>query len=142
MTKPRMISIPIDGIPTTLVDDNGKYYVYLRPIIEDIGLSWKRQFAKLCARGDIYDWRYFVSGRDDVYRCIALDDLSDFLDTVNPTSVAPTIWQRLRYYQTDWLLQIRQHLRKQSSGGNALYELLRAIGFNDTVLMHMGLIGA
>ena len=129
----------IDGIPTTLVDDNGKYYVHLRPIIEDIGLSWKRQFAKLRAQSYDYDWRTFASGAN-VYRCILVDDLADFLGSVNPTSVALAIARKLHYYQTEWLRQLKERLTpKVITCGNDLYDILKAIGFGDALLERMGI---
>ena len=140
MANPKLISMTIDGIPTTLVDDNGKYYVHLRPIIEDIGLSWKRQFAKLRAQSYDYDWRYYVSGRDEVFRCIALDDLTDFLGSVNPLSVAPAIARRLCYYQTEWLRKLKERLTpKVVTCGNDLYDILKAIGFSDALLQRIGI---
>lgn len=140
MTKPKLISMTIDGIPATIVDHNFKYYVDLKPIIEDIGLSWKRQFAKLRAQSYDYDWRYFVSGRDEVYRCILVDDLADFLGSVNPTSVAPAIARRLSYYQTDWLRELKERLTpKVITCGNDLYDILKTIGFSDALLQRIGI---
>ena len=140
MTKPKLISMTIDGIPATIVDHNFKYYVDLKPIIEDIGLSWKRQFAKLRAQSYDYDWRYFVSGRDEVYRYILVDDLADFLGSVNPTSVAPAIARRLSYYQTDWLRELKERLTpKVITCGNDLYDILKTIGFSDALLQRIGI---
>ena len=131
----------IDDIPATLVDDNGKHYIHLRPIIEDIGLSWKRQFAKLRAQSQSYDydWRTFASGAN-VYRCILVDDLADFLGSVNPLSVAPAIARRLSYYQTDWLRELKERLTpKVVTCGNDLYDILKAIGFSDALLQRIGI---
>ena len=140
MANPKLISMTIDGIPATLVDDNGKYYVHLRPIIEDIGLSWKRQFAKLRAQSYDYDWRYFVSGQDEVFRCILVDDLADFLGSVNPLSVAPAIARRLCYYQTEWLRKLKERLTpKVVTCGNDLYDILKTIGFSDALLQRIGI---
>lgn len=140
MSNPKLSSMNIDGVPTTLVDDNGKYYVDLQPVIRDIGLSWKRQFAKLRAQSYDYDWRYFVSGRDEVYRCIALDDLAEFLGSVNPTSVAPAIARKLRYYQTEWLPQLKERLvPKVITCGTDLCDILKAIGFSDALLQRIGI---
>ena len=139
MANPKLISMTIDGIPATLVDDNGKYYVHLRPIIEDIGLSWKRQFAKLRAQSYDYDWRTFASGAN-VYRCILVDDLTDFLGSVNPLSVAPAIARRLSYYQRDWLRELKERLTpKVITCGNDLYDILKAIGFGDALLERIGI---
>lgn len=143
MTKPKLISMTIDGIPATIVDHNFKYYVDLKPIIEDIGLSWKRQFAKLRAQSYDYDWRYFVSGQDKVYRCISVDHLAGFLNTVNPTSVAPAIARRLCYYQTEWLRQLKERLTpKVITCGNDLYDILKTIGFGDALLERIGIAKA
>lgn len=140
MANPKLISMNIDGIPATIVDDNGRYFVDLKPIIVDIGLSWKRQFTKLRAQSYDYDWRYFVSGRDEVYRCILVDDLADFLGSVNPLSVAPAIARRLSYYQTDWLRELKERLTpKVITCGNDLYDILKAIGFGDALLERIGI---
>ena len=139
MANPKLISMTIDGIPATLVDDNGKYYVHLRPIIEDIGLSWKRQFAKLRAQSYDYDWRTFASGAK-VFRCIAVDDLPDFLGSVNPISVAPTIARKLRYYRTGWLRQLKERLAPKVITCKAdLGDILRTISFSDALLQHIGI---
>lgn len=139
MSNPKLISMTIDGAPVTIVDDNGQHYVHLRPIIEDIGLSWKRQFAKLRAQSYDYDWRTFASGAN-VYRCIALNDLADFLGSVNPTSVAPAIARRLCYYQTDWLRELKERLTpKGVTCGNDLYDILKTIGFSDALLQRIGI---
>lgn len=139
MSNPKLISMTIDGIPTTIVDDNGKYFVDLKPIIVDIGLSWKRQFAKLRAQSYDYDWRTFASGAN-VYRCILVDDLADFLGSVNPLSVAPAIARRLSYYQTDWLRELKERLTpKVITCGNDLYDILKAIGFGDALLQRIGI---
>ena len=140
MSNPKLISMNIDGTPTTLVDDDGRYFVDLRPVVEDIGLSWKRQFAKLRAQSYDYDWRYFVSGQDKVYRCIALDDLAEFLGSVNPTSVAPAIARKLSYYQTEWLRKLKERLTpKVVTCGNDLYDILKTIGFSDALLQRIGI---
>lgn len=140
MANPKLISINIDGIPATIVDDNGKHYIHLRPIIEDIGLSWKRQFAKLRAQSYDYDWCYFVSGQDEVYRCIAVNNLADFLSSVNPTSVVPAIARRLCYYQTEWLRKLKERLTpKVVTCGNDLYDILKTIGFSDALLQRIGI---
>lgn len=139
MSNPKLISMTIDDIPANLVDDNGKHYIHLRPIIEDIGLSWKRQFAKLRAQSYDYDWRTFASGAN-VYRCILVDDLADFLGSVNPTSVALAIARKLHYYQTEWLRQLKERLTpKVITCGNDLYDILKAIGFGDALLERMGI---
>ena len=128
-----------NDIPANLVDDNGKHYIHLRPIIEDIGLSWKRQFAKLRAQSYDYDWRTFASGAN-VYRCILVDDLADFLGSVNPTSVALAIARKLHYYQTEWLRQLKERLTpKVITCGNDLYDILKAIGFGDALLERIGI---
>lgn len=140
MSNSKLISMTIDDIPATLVDDNGKHYIHLRPIIEDIGLSWKRQFAKLRAQSYDYDWRYFVFGQDEVYRCILVDDLADFLGSVNPTSVAPAIARKLQYYKTGWLRQLKERLApKVVTCGNDLYDILKTIGFGDVLLQRIGI---
>ena len=140
MSNPKLISMNIDGTPTTLVDDDGRYFVDLRPVVEDIGLSWNRQFAKLRAQSYDYDWRYFVSGQDKVYRCIALDDLAEFLGSVNPTSVAPAIARKLSYYQTEWLRELKERLTpKVITCGNDLHDILRTIGFSDALLQRIGI---
>ena len=139
MANPKLISMTIDGIPATIVDDNGKHYVHLRPIIEAIGLSWKRQFAKLRAQSYDYDWRTFARGAN-VYRCIAVDDLADFLSSVNPLSVAPAIARRLSYYQTEWLRDLKERLApKVVTCGNDLYDILKTIGFSDALLQRIGI---
>ena len=136
----KMIALTVDGIPTTIVDDNGKFYIHLRPIIEDIGLSWKRQFTKLRAQSYDYGWRYFVSGRDEVYRCIALDDLAEFLGSVNPTSVAPAIARKLSYYQTEWLRELKERLTpKMVTCDTDLCDILKTIGFSDALLQRIGI---
>ena len=133
----------IDGNPVTFVNDNGKYYVDLRPIIEDIGLSWKRQFAKLRANSGSYDRRDFVSNFNNVYHCMALDDLVAFLGTVNPTSVAPVIRRKLQYYRTGWLRQLKERLAPKVLMCSAdLGDILRTIGFSDALLARMGLLEA
>lgn len=143
MAKPKLISMTIDGNPVTLVDNNGKYYVDLRPIIGDIGLSWKRQFAKLRANSGSYNRRDFVSNWDNVYHCIALDDLAAFLGTVNPTSVTPEIRSKLRYYRTGWLRQLNERLRPKVFTCRAdLGDILRTVGFSDALLARMGLLEA
>ena len=143
MAKPKLISMNIDGNPVTLIDDNGKYYVDLQPVINGTGLSWKRQFAKLRANSGSYDRRDFVSNLDNVYHCIALDDLAAFLGTVNPASVAPAIWQKLQYYKTGWLCQLEEHLAPKVLTCSAdLGDILRTIGFSDALLARMGMLDA
>lgn len=139
MSNPKLISMTIDGIPATIVDHNFQYYVDLKPIIENIGLSWKRQFAKLRAQSYDYDWRTFASGAN-VYRCIAVNNLADFLGSVNPTSVAPAIARRLCYYQTEWLHELKERLTpKGVTCGNDLHDILRTIGFSDALLQRIGI---
>lgn len=143
MPKPKLISMTIDGNPVTLVDNNGKYYVDLKPIIEDTGLSWKRQFTKLRAQSRRYNRRDFVSNRDKVYHCIAVDDLADFLGSVNPTSVAPAIRRKLCYYKTGWLHQLKERLTPKMITCSAdLGDILRTIGFSDALLARMGMLDA
>lgn len=81
----------------------------------------------------------FPSGAN-VYRCIAVNNLADFLGSVNPTSVAPAIARRLCYYQTEWLHELKERLTpKGVTCGNDLYDILKTIGFSDALLQRIGI---
>lgn len=112
-------------------DYNGEQLVPMRPVIENMGLSWQAQHTKLLSAGNRWSVTMIMTvaqdGRERDQVCIPLRKLSAFLATINPDKVREDLRDKLIQYQEEcdevlWQYWTKGHVTKESVA-EAMYRL-------------------
>lgn len=96
---------------------DGTEFVAMRPVVEAIGLDWKRQREKIMANKDKFNWGLMPSvGQDGKNRdmlCIPLNKLNGFLFTINPERIPdPQVRNRVELYQAECFIALYNYWQK------------------------------
>lgn len=87
------------------VDYDGEQLVPMRPVIENMGLSWQAQHAKLLSAGNRWSVTMILTvaqdGKEREQVCIPLRKLATFLATINPDKVREDLRGKLIRYQEE-----------------------------------------
>lgn len=89
-----------------IIDHHGHPYVPLRPIVENMGLDWKSQHAKIISRQERFCVVMITTQMpsDDQRRemvCLPLRKLAAWLYSIHPDKVAPQLRDWIILYQND-----------------------------------------
>lgn len=100
-----LLPIPFHDDTVFLADREGQPYVPIRPIVENLGLSWKPQFTKLKANVKRWTVTIMVTVAADGKRretvCIPLRKFFAFLLSIEPSKVKPAIRHKVEMYQEE-----------------------------------------
>lgn len=96
---------------------DGIEFVAMRPVVEAIGLDWKRQREKIMSNKDKFNWGLMPSvGQDGKNRdmlCIPLTKLNGFLFTINPERIPdPQVRRRVELYQEECFIVLHNYWHK------------------------------
>ncbi|WP_157879415.1 phage antirepressor N-terminal domain-containing protein [Xenorhabdus poinarii] len=96
------ISVPLCGADLYIVDYHGQPYVPIKPIAEGMGLNWASQFTKLKTRFQQVE-KISIPTKHGLrtMSCLALDELADWLDMINPRKVKAAIRNNVVWYQEE-----------------------------------------
>jgi len=102
--------IPLgDGKIITAKADNGEIYVAIKPISEELGIEWSRQFQKL-KKDERYGHMYIPlklseGGLHDML-CIPHKKVLTWLFSINPNKIKPELRSKLIAFQdeTEWAI--------------------------------------
>ena len=87
------------------VDCDGEQLVPMRPVIENMGLSWQAQHAKLLSAGNRWSVTMILTvaqdGKERNQVCVPLRKLAAFLATINPDKVREDLRDKLIQYQEE-----------------------------------------
>lgn len=97
-----LITIPFHHQTITAIESDGKHYIAMRPIVENLGLDWKSQHVKI---NDKFGRRVvIITTRDTLNRkqqlvCLPVSKIAAFLYSINASKVKPHLRQTILDYQ-------------------------------------------
>ena len=86
------------------VEHDGQPYTPVKPIVENLGLAWQAQSAKLNANKERWGITIIVipsAGGEQETTCIPVRKLPAFLASINPNKVAEHLRAKLEVYQNE-----------------------------------------
>lgn len=93
------------------IEQNGVHYVAMKPICENIGLTWEPQLARI-KRDDVLSSTMIVmimvakDGKNREMLCIPIKKLNGWLFGLNPNKVRADLKERLENYQEECFLAL------------------------------------
>lgn len=99
-----LITIPFYDQPLNLIDSDGRPFVAMRPIVQNMGLDWKGQQAKLNNRfASVVEIipTTGLDGKQYQMLCLPLEKLTAWLLTINPRKVKAEIRPTIERYQAE-----------------------------------------
>lgn len=88
----------------TIINHNGEPYVPMKPIVENMGLRWQPQLAKLNENPKRWGITKIViptKGGLQSMVCVPMRKLFGWLSTISPKKVAPNIKDKIIQYQNE-----------------------------------------
>lgn len=115
------ISVSFYDDELVVIDHNGEPYIPMKPICENMGLTWQSQHIKLKQRFKSVITEIVTTGKDGKqYKmtCLPLRKLFGWMMTVNPNKVNPNISDKIIRYQNEcddvlWEYWTGKHQRMQ-----------------------------
>lgn len=110
-------NISFHGQTVSVFSQNKTQYVAMRPIVENIGLSWDSQFKKI-QRHEILNSTVVMmtmvapDGKKREMLCLPLDYLNGWLFGVDARRVKPEIKDRLLTYQRECFRVLNNHFNQ------------------------------
>ncbi|PPD34927.1 MAG: hypothetical protein CTY21_09410 [Methylomonas sp.] len=126
-----LITIPFYQQTIVAIEHDGKPYIAMRSVVENMGLDWKSQHVKLKEK--------FVScvaiiathdaiGRKQEITCLPLTKLAGFLYGINPNKVNPELRELVIAYQEECDRVLFNHfMRRFNTEHTAYTQLLHGI---------------
>ena len=116
----------LEAVNTSYVPFNGQHlittmaagiaYVAMKPIVENIGLSWSSQVQKLLKMKDKFNYvdidMVAGDGRKRLMGCLPLKKLNCWLFSINPARVRDDIRDRLVRYQEECFTALHDYWTK------------------------------
>lgn len=98
----QLFPVPFYEDTLVLVDHDGKPFVAMKPIVENMGLAWQVQHRKLAEKFGSTITIMVTVGEDGKQRemvCLPLRKIPAFLYSVNPNKVKPALRDKIVRYQ-------------------------------------------
>ncbi|WWL45985.1 phage antirepressor N-terminal domain-containing protein [Pseudomonas parakoreensis] len=102
--RTQLMSVPFHGDTIVLVGKENEPHVAMRPIVENMGLSWSAQRIKIAERFDSTVSEIDTVAEDGRIRgmiCLPLRKLPAWLYSISPNKVAPELRGKIIRYQED-----------------------------------------
>ena len=99
-----IVAVPFHSDVLTAIETNNIVYIAMRPIVENLGLSWASQTVKLRKSQEkfgCFDIETPSNGGVQLMLCIPLRKLNGWLFSINPNKVREDIRPRLIAYQEE-----------------------------------------
>lgn len=100
----QLIPVPFYQDTLVLVDHEGQPFVAMKPIVENMGLFWTGQHAKLTEKfGSVIQIICTTGADGKQYEmvCLPLRKIPAFLYSVNPSKVKPELREKITRYQDE-----------------------------------------
>lgn len=105
MTESHLMPVTFHGDTIYCVDYGGQPYAPVKPIVENLGLSWQPQAAKLKENATRWTVTMIVTvaqdGKQREMICIPVFRVFSFLASISPDKVKEEIREKLVQYQTE-----------------------------------------
>ena len=104
MAKATLSPVQFHGSTIFVVTHRSEPYAPIKPIVEDMGLTWEAQARKLRDNRDRWGMINMIipsaSGNQDTL-CLPVRKLPAFFASINPNKVRPELRDRIRLYQDE-----------------------------------------
>ena len=100
----QILPVPFHGDTLVMVDHNNQPFVAMKPVVENMGLNWQSQHAKLSDKFNSTIAIIAMVGLDGKNRemtCLPLRKLAAWLYSINPNKVAEHLRDKVRQYQDE-----------------------------------------
>lgn len=100
----QLLTIPFHDQSLIAIEHHGKPYVAMRPIVENLGLNWASQYAKITERFKSTVVMIATVGQDKKQRellCLPIQKITAFLYSINPGKVKPALRDTVIAYQNE-----------------------------------------
>lgn len=100
----QLTTIPFHNQTLITIEHQGKPYVAMRPVVENLGLDWKAQHAKITERFKSTVAMITTVGQDRKQRemlCLPISKIAAFLYSINPSKVKPELRETVIAYQNE-----------------------------------------
>lgn len=114
-TQITTINVPFHGQSVATIFHDGQPFVAMRPIVENIGIDWSGQMAKLKNQRDKFGCRDISTpSKGGVQRmlCLPLRKLNGWLFSINPEKVRADIRDKLIQYQEECFSVLHEYWTK------------------------------
>ncbi|MBM0400879.1 phage antirepressor N-terminal domain-containing protein [Serratia sp. 4542] len=108
-------SVQFHGQPIITAMAAGIAYVAMKPIVDNLGMSWTSQHRKLLNSGDKYGYTHMSTpskGGIQKMLCIPLKKLNGWLFSINPSKVRADIRDKLIAYQEECFTVLHDYWTK------------------------------
>ncbi|CFB70218.1 phage antirepressor N-terminal domain-containing protein [Yersinia enterocolitica] len=108
-------AVQFHGQPIITAMVAGVAYVAMKPIVENLGLSWTSQHRKLMNSGGKYGYAHMSipsKGGIQEMLCLPLRKLNGWLFSINPEKVRADIRDRLIQYQEEYFAVLHEYWTK------------------------------
>ncbi|MGF1717927.1 phage antirepressor N-terminal domain-containing protein [Photobacterium chitinilyticum] len=116
---PNQITVPFHGSNLLIIEHNDEPYTPMKVIVENMGLAWQSQLAKLSANPKRWTITKIVmvaeDGKKREMACMPLRKLFGWLQTLSPNKVRPSIREKVIQYQNECDDVLWQHWNQQDS---------------------------
>ncbi|MBA1289194.1 phage antirepressor N-terminal domain-containing protein [Pseudomonas japonica] len=100
--KTQLMAVPFHGDDVVLVHRDDEPYVAMKPVVENMGLTWQSQHAKLTSNGERWGITIIVipsMGGPQEVTALPLRKLASWLMTISPNRVKPELREKIIRYQ-------------------------------------------
>ncbi len=100
----QLLPVPFYEDTNVLVDHDGKPFVAMKPIVENMGLAWQSQHVKLTEKFSSVVTIIVTTGIDGKQYemlCLPLRKIPAFLYSINPNKVSPELREKIIRYQSE-----------------------------------------
>lgn len=100
----QILPVPFHGDTLVMVDHNNQPFVAMKSVVENMGLAWQSQHAKLKEKfGSVITIIVTTAGDGKNYEmtCLPLRKLAAWLYSINPNKVAEHLRDKVRQYQDE-----------------------------------------
>jgi len=115
-------SLPFHGQQIITAMAAGVAYVAMKPIVENLGMSWSTQMRKLLSQQDKYGYAHMnipSLGGIQKMLCMPIQKLNGWLFSINPAKVRDDIRDRLVRYQEECFTALHDYWTKGVAIRNA-----------------------
>lgn len=122
-----IIPVQFNGDTLALVNHDGQPFVPMKPVVENIGLDWKSQHAKLVTKFSSTMVEITTVAEDGKNRsmfCLPLRKIPAWLYSINPEKVSPDLREKVIQYQEEcdevlWQYWTQGQAQRPGAGGKA-----------------------
>lgn len=113
-----LVTVQFHNQPIVAIEKEGKHFVAMRQIAENIGLDWKAQYARITRHAILKTSVVIMTtvaddDRDRAMVCLPLDMLNGWLFGVDVNRVKPAIKEKLMQYQRECFSVLNAHFNKR-----------------------------